>query len=115
MLDRWIVNLVLMFVLKEIDTFRDENEWAKLREDADALIRRLMPGTFFDPAAAAVVVSLIHGIEKVLAAPSELEDIARLLSAGDYQTAIESLKRLLISRWWPTGVADKRAAKALLA
>lgn len=115
MLDRWIVNLVIMFVLRQISTFQNGIDWTLVRADADARIRQLMPGQIFDDAAAAVVLSLIDGVEFVLGAQGDLQAILHLLSSGDYQGAGEALKRLLISFWQPTDMSGARASKALVA
>jgi len=103
MLRRWIVSLVIGFIVRQIGQWRDGIDWAKVREDAEARIRALIPGEWFDDTAVSIVMTLIDAAEAVLSASKELEVIIALAADGKYQEAWDKLRQLILDNWKPEG------------
>ena len=113
MFDRMLVNMVISFALRQIAQYQGAIDWRQVRADADARIRKLVPGEWFDDAAAAVVRTLLEGIELVLGEQAKLEALIRTLAAKDWSAAARALVQLLLEGWTPTDSASARATAAL--
>lgn len=114
MLERWLVSLVVSFVLRQLAKFRGEVDWAKVRADMNVRVKAIVPGSWFDDEACYIANALLDGVVAVLASSADLENILNLLAAGQWQAAYEALKDLLLRIWSPVGASAKKA-QALLA
>lgn len=114
MLERWLINLVISFVLRQLAKFKNEIDWAKVRVDMSARIAAVIPGTWFDDEAVYVANALLDGVLLVLGQTADLERVLALLAASDWNGAFEALKDLLLKVWNPTAASGKKA-QALLA
>lgn len=115
MLDRILVNMVISFALRQVEKFETGVDWAKVSADAETRIRQVVPGSWFDDEAAAVVRALIDGIKSVLGEKAQLEGLIRTIAGGDWPAASVALTRLLLEGWTPTSAASTRASNALVA
>lgn len=107
----WLIGLILGFVLRQIDKFRNEMNWAKLKAEAASYVADLVPGTWLDAEAIKLTHALIDAGERALGDKENLEDIFQALSAKDWPVAIMELKDLILKGWQP----DKDDAPAQFA
>jgi len=114
MLERWLVSIVINFVLRQLSKFKKDIDWGKVRADLDTRVRALVPGTWFDQEAVAICNAALDGVLSVLSSTEDLERVLQRLAAGDWAGAYEALKALLLSVWNPTGASGKKV-QALLA
>jgi hypothetical protein len=111
MVDKWLIGLVVSFVLRQLAKFTDKIDWPTLKADWQARAADLIPGTFFDDEAKAITAVVVDGIQSVLSSTSTWETILGLLGAGKTQEALDALLALLHSVWVP-GPHDIYALKA---
>lgn len=94
-----VINLVISFVLKQIEKFGDRTDWVKLKHDAELRVRALIPGTWFDDEAAYAVKAAIHALQSLLDQTDRLKALLKLLAGQKYPDAVAMLKQLLIDLW----------------
>ena len=114
MVERWLINIVISFVLRQLARFKGDIDWAKVRADMNVRVAALVPGTWFDNEACYVANALLDGVLVVLGSSAALERLLQLLATSDWNGAFEALKDLLSRVWIPTGASAKKA-HALLA
>src|SRR5690606_25822605 len=73
MFERIVWNLVASLILRQIEKFRTATQWDKVKADAEARIRKLVPGTWFDDEAAEAVRYIIDTVATALASKAHLE------------------------------------------
>lgn len=112
MIERWIVSIVISFVLRQVAKFKDQTDWAKVRADLETRVKDLVPGTWFDAEAVLVVDLVLEKIQVALGATDVLRDILEKVAAEDWQGALLLLKELLLKAL-PTDGAAYRAVAAL--
>lgn len=103
MLQNWIISLVISFVLRQIDKFKETIDWAKVRLDLDVRVRALVPGTFFDAEAVAIADWLLDSVIYVLSAQGHLQSVLTKLATSDWAGALAELKELLADLWSQVG------------
>jgi len=95
----WLIGLILGFVLRQIDKFRNELNWAKLKAEAASYVADLVPGTWFDAETIKLVHVLIDAGERAMGDKENLEDLFQALSAKDWPEALMELKELVLKAW----------------
>lgn len=116
MIDKWLINIVVGFILRQIAKAGAAIDWAALKAQTDAAVRAVVPGDWFDDEAVAVVNEVLDACQAVLADKDDLEDLLRKLAASDWTGAVAALKALLLTVWHPGSTdAGKRALAALAA
>lgn len=107
---RWIVNIVILFVLRQLARFREEFDWTKAEADLDARVRQLVPGTWFDDEAAAVARAAFEALHGAIAAPDVFGSLLQALAAGRWNDALEGVRRLIDASYspWPASLAQQR-------
>ena len=100
-MENWLIGLVLGFVLRQIDKFRNDLNWAKLKVEAAGYVADLVPGTWFDAEAIKLVHVVIDAGERALGDKENLEDLFQALSAKDWPEALMELKELVLKAWDP--------------
>lgn len=115
MLDKWIMNLVIAFVLRQLSKVRTSVDWAALKIEADAAVRAVVPGEWFDDEVVAVVNEVIDAFAAALADAKDIEDLITDVVAQDWPSAVAALKAILLAVWQPTSAVAKRFQNALAA
>ncbi len=96
MLEKWIVSIVISFVLRQVEKFKDQTDWVKVRADLETRVKDLVPGTWFDAEAVALVDMVLDKIQSVLGSTADLESLLRLIAAEDWAGALAFIKDLLL-------------------
>ena len=112
MLEKWIVSIVISFVLRQVAKFKDQTNWVTLRADFEARARDIMPKKWLDEEAVAVVDLVLDKLQAVLSATADLEHLLRLVAAEDWPGALAALKDLLLAAL-PAGSKAALAVAAL--
>jgi hypothetical protein len=115
MLDKWIVSLIVSFILRQLDKFGANIDWAKVKADLEVRVRALVPGTWFDDEAVALVNFVLDRAAEVLAQKDAIEQVMKLLAAKDWQGALLVLKELLLGGWVPSGANLKKTPNGIAA
>ncbi len=111
MLERWIIGMVISFVLRQVAKFKHDIDWNKVKSDLDLRVRALVPGDWFDDEAVLAVNVVLDMVKSALSAQSDLEAILTLLAASDWQGAALALKDLLLKVWNPAPDASVKLKK----
>lgn len=109
MFERWIISMVISFVLKQLDKFVHAVDWTKVRADALARVAKFVPA-FFKQEAEQIVNFVIDGVVAVLSAQADLQAVLDLLAASKWQEAGDALIALLKKIWLPQVAGHKYAA-----
>lgn len=104
-MNRWLINLVLGYLLTQLAKWKELFDWAKFKEEADAYIRDLVPGTWFDAMAERIANTVIDAAAAVLGDKAHLDVILKALSAGDYAAALVALRQMLEAIWRPGAIS----------
>lgn len=104
----WIISIVIKFVLGRLSVFTHAIDWVKTQHDLDEAIRKLIPGTWFDDAAVAIVDAALAAIKTVLGSADQLKPVLELLAAHKYMEAEQMLIAMLKSHFLglPLSVAE---------
>lgn len=103
--EKWLVNALITFVLRQVKKFTTEVQWDKLKEDASARVRDLVPGEWFDDHVSSIAVTVLATCEHALKSENRLEKILLLLAEDakdgkpDYEGAAIALKSYLMKSW----------------
>lgn len=115
MIEKIAIKIVIAFVIRQLDKFKETTDWDKLQADLDDRVAKLVPGTWFDAEAIGIVHTAIAGIRSILAKGSNLKLILELLAEKKYDEAALKLKDLLAGLWGvPHATAIEHKARALL-
>jgi hypothetical protein len=115
MFEKWLIGMVVAFVLRQVAKFRDTIDWAKVKADLDARVTALVPGVFFDSEAVALVNALLDRIVMVLGDTADLQKILDALAASDWAGAYAALLVLIQHAWTPTEGPALKAAQHVAA
>lgn len=111
MLERWVIGMVISFVLRQVAKFKHDIDWAKVKADVDVRVRELIPGDWFDDEAVLAVNVVLDMVVAALSAQEDLERLLTLLAASDWQGAALALKELLLKVWSPAPEASSKVKK----
>lgn len=103
MLDRWLIILVINFVLRQLAKVSGTVDWANIKAEMDKAVRDFLPGTWFDDEGVAIADALLARVQAVLSNSDAIKHILELLAAQDYTGAFLALKDLLLGGWIPGG------------
>lgn len=96
MLQRLLIKAMISFVIGQIEKFREQLDWDKVRKNMDAYVRNLVPGTWFDEQAVKIVDSVFLAIKNVVSQGDYIKHILQLLAEKKYAEAIELVKQLVL-------------------
>ncbi len=113
MWDRIVLNMVVSFVLRQLAKFGKDIDWAKVKSDLGERVRQLVPGTWFDEEAVALVNAALDAVKIALGAQDDWDTLLRALAAQDWNGALAALKDMLSKVWHPTAKANARLVAAL--
>lgn len=99
MLEKWLIGIVISFILRQLDKFKTTIDWTKVKVDAEARVRALVPGTWFDQEAVDVCNIVLAAAEKALSSTTDLQAILQCLATSNWNGAYDLLKDLLLKIW----------------
>lgn len=103
MIQRWILSLVIGFVMRQLAKWKKGIDWEKVKTDFQERVKALVPGEWLDSEAAALAGTLIDMVVGVLGANAALERLIELAVDQKYQEAWTLLRDLILSLWKPEG------------
>lgn len=104
---KYVIEMVIAFVLTQLARFRTATDWTKLRAEAEVFVRANVPGTVFDDVAVSVCNAVIDGLEAALPAkPANLASAYGLLDARKWDEVQAFAKAKLVSDWGKDAGAD---------
>lgn len=112
-MQQFLLNLVIMFVLRQLAKFGTQTDWAKVKADLGERVRQLVPGEWLDDDAVLFVNQAIDAFAFVCADTADLKAIIDCLARQDYAGAYEALKVLIGRLYQPTDAIGKAVAKGL--
>lgn len=113
MLQQWIINIVVGFLLRQWVKFGNSIDFAKVEADMVKRLTDILP-SWLDAEGIAVVKALVAGGAAIAHNTAAIDNMLRLAAAEKWAEALTALKNLLIGAWVPTDEAGLKA-KALLA
>jgi hypothetical protein len=99
MLEKWLIGIVISFILRQLAKFQSSLDWTKVKADAEARVRALVPGTWFDQEAADICKIVLDAAEKALSSTTDLQAILQCLATSNWNGAYDLLKDLLLKIW----------------
>ena len=87
----WLATMAITFVVRQVDKYAEEADWAKIKADADARIRDLVPGDMFDDFCAAFLLKVLDLCEDFLKDEENMKLLLTKLAEGNFQDAIDLL------------------------
>lgn len=115
MLQGWIINIVVSFILRQLVKFQTTLDWAKVKADLAVRVAAIVPGKWFDAEAVALCNALVDGAASVMSNVNAIDNILRLAAIEKWPEALEALKALLLGAWIPTSAEGQKAKAALAA
>ncbi len=109
MANQYVVQLVLLFVLRQLGTYGEQIDWTLVKADLAQRIPALIPGMLLDSFFTKVGLSIADGLADVLKG-GRLNLVLAKLAAGDVDGAMKDLQNMLKNFWRPTGEHKDAAA-----
>ncbi len=109
MLEKWLVSIVIAFVMRQFAKFRDQLDWDKVRLDLETRVKDLVPGSWFDDEAVMLVDLVLAKLKSALGDSEAIGKLLTLLASSDWPGALVFIKGLL-SAALPTATEVKLAA-----
>lgn len=109
-----VAKLVISFILRQIEKFREATDWELVRADMHQRVALMVPGDWFDDEAQRVADFLLDGVIVVLKAQADLEQLMQALADKRWDAALAELQDLLIGSWDTKGDEGAEAAKLLV-
>jgi vacuolar-type H+-ATPase catalytic subunit A/Vma1 len=113
MLNKWLINLAISFLVRQLAKFGKSINWQKVKEDLKTRTEALVPGSWFDDEAVALVFTVVDAAATVLASVSEIEKVLQLVAQEKWEEAIQTVKELIL-RSWPAKAANAEVVVACL-
>ena len=106
-MQKYIIEMVIAFVLTQLARFKGSTDWAKLRAEVEVVVRASVPGEIFDNAAVSMCNAVIDGLQSALPnKPANLTSVAGLLDARKWDEAHAFVKSKLTSDWGKKASSD---------
>jgi hypothetical protein len=96
MLEKWLVSIVIGFVLRQLAKFKEQTNWETVRTDLEARVKDLVPGSWFDAEAVLLVNLVMEKLVAILGSAEVLKEILEKVAAEDWVGALSTLKGLLL-------------------
>lgn len=113
MLQTWIINLAVTFIVRQIAKFGTAINWTSVKADLETRVRQLVPGDWFDSEAVAVAGCLVDAAAAVLADSARIDTVFRFASQQQWPEAITAFKNLIIANWYGGGMHNNKMVAAL--
>lgn len=98
MLERIVLPLVISFVVRQLEKFKESIDWEKVKHDLDIRIKEIVPGSWFDDEACAVGHAAVGMIQGVLSKSSDIKKLLEMLAGKKYDQAIAFIKELILGK-----------------
>lgn len=105
----FIANLVIGFIVRQIQKFQQSIDWAIVKRDVDIRVKAIVPGDWLDDEAVLAVNALIDRAAKVLSNSAAIEKIMRLAADEKWADAFNAVVSLLVDGWIATSAPEKDA------
>lgn len=109
-----VAKLVISFILRQVDKFREATDWEMVRADMHQRVALMVPGDWFDDEAQRVADFLLDGVIAVLRAQADLEQLLQAVAEKRWDAALAELQDLLVGSWDTKGDEQAQAAKMLV-
>jgi hypothetical protein len=113
MLQGWIINIVVAFILRQWVKFGASVDFAKIKADMVTRLTDILP-SWLDAEGTAIVNALVDGAAACLGDTAAVEAMLRFAAAEKWPEAIAALKGMLLRAWVP-GDAIGQKAQGMLA
>ncbi len=107
MIQRMVISFVISFVMKQLEKFKGSIDWTLVQKDLDTRIRALVPGSWFDDEACAVVDAALASFKAVLGEGADLKKVLELLAGQEYSEAAQLLKDIVLGHLSQVHFASK--------
>lgn len=105
--DQLLGGFVIAFVVRQVEKFKKEVDWKKVKADYAKRAADLIPGSWFDDEAVKLSNHLIDSAERALGQPKTQEMILKLLADKKYDEAGIKLRDYLLKSWKPDAEKGK--------
>lgn len=105
----FVVSILISFIVRQIDKFQKGIDFALLEKDLNERVRALIPGTFFDDEAVALVGIVLRWVKQVLGEKDNMKDLLHLLADKKFDAAVALLKKLVLGGFVPKDVMEAKA------
>ena len=109
-----VAKIVIGFVLRQVDKFREATDWSLVRADMHQRVAMMVPGDWFDDEAQRVADFLLDGVIAVLEAQADLQQLLEAVADKRWDKAVAELQDLLVGSWDTKGDEGAEAAKRLV-
>ncbi len=103
MINRWVIAVIVSFVMKQIEKFGTTIDFVKLKAEVDVIVRDAIPGTWFDDDGVNAVNSVLDALSRALHSTAALESIIVLIAEQNWNGAFLALKDLVLKVWSAKG------------
>lgn len=110
-MDQWIANSAIAFVIRQVTKFGTETDFAKIKADLAIRVADLIPGKWWDAEAIEITNAIVDACERALKNTKTLKIILDLLVAQKHTEALTALRDYLLKSWKPGN--DVAAVKAM--
>ncbi len=87
----WLATMAITFAVRQLAKFGKETDWNKVKADADARIRDLVPGEFFDEFAVAFLNKVLDLCKEMMVDEANMTQLFTLIAEGKLNDAINLL------------------------
>lgn len=108
--ERWLIQSVIAFALRQLAKFKDSIDWAKVKEDVEVRVRKLIPGTWFDDEGVAIANAILDRAQVVISSADDIKEILDHVAASEWEKAWDDLRDLLLEGWAPEDPTGKKVA-----
>lgn len=95
--EKKVVELVLVFILRQLQKFRTQLDWTILKVDWEPRIRKAIPGEWLDQTGVDLAKALVDGARTALANTVAIQNILADIANGDWENAYTDLKALILA------------------
>lgn len=93
-----VLAILIPFIIKQIDKFGHETDWAKIKADANLKIKEIVPGEMFDNVVCELVDKVVDSTAAFLQDEVEMKKIVGMCQNKQFLPAIEELFSYLFAQ-----------------
>lgn len=94
MIANWVIQLVISYIIRQLDSFGAATDWAALKKDFELQVDALLPAwaqALVNP----VIDDAVDVLKAALADTADLQTVLVALASKDWQAALATLEALL--------------------
>ncbi len=108
MIQRWMIQMVIGFAMRQLAKWQSRIDWAKVKADLAERVAALVPGEWLDAEAVSVCNAVIDAVAAALSSTEDLEKLVKLVVEQKFEEAWKVLRDLILSVWSPSSAAEKK-------